>query len=137
MRVRGVRLTVLEPVNYYYQPSGRGNRTSPPFIGDIALKYAMLHQLGVGEAPPEPGKFVPNYSELREYSFWFSVAVPGYLAGMDSSYTEFFKQITRNTMQGIDYNGSNQHPPLIKVGGIMYKNFYFQQPMKPGNRFYA
>ncbi len=134
MRVTGIKLTVLEPVNYYYQPSGRGNRSST-FIGDIALKYAMLHQLGEGELP-EPDRFVPNYSELKKYNFWFSVAVPGYMAGIDNNYTEFLKQIIRNTMQGIDYNGSNQHP-AIKVGQVMYKNFYFQQPIKPGNQFYA
>ena len=72
MNVRRIKLTALEPINYYYQPSGRGNRSSP-FIGDIALKYSMIHQLGVGYLP-EPDKFKPTYEELRDYDFWFTVA---------------------------------------------------------------
>ncbi|WP_153280205.1 type I-D CRISPR-associated protein Cas5/Csc1 [Thermoplasma sp. Kam2015] len=134
MRVRGIKLTAIEPINYYYQPSGRGNRSSQ-FIGDIALKYAMLHQLGIDNIP-FTNRFKPEYEELKRYNFWFSVAVPGFMAGLDEGNIELFKPLIRNTLQGIDYNGSNVHP-AIKVGQVMYKNFYFQQPIKPGSKFYA
>ena len=40
-----VEIETISPVNYYYIPAAGGMRSSD-FIGDIALKYATLHQLG-------------------------------------------------------------------------------------------
>ena len=39
-------------------------------------------------------------------------------------------------MHGIDYNGTNKYPNA-REGSTMYKNFYFQQPLLPGNVFYS
>ncbi len=134
MRAVKLKLTNISPLNYYYSQGGQLERPST-FIGDIALKYSMLHQLGLGNFF-DAGSYQPNYSELTGYDFWFTVAMPlndstGQLMGVD-----FMKPIIRNTMHGIDFNGSNVHPE-INAGSSLYKNFYMQQYLKPGNKFIA
>lgn len=135
MIAKKIRFTVLSPLNYYYIQAGRGLRPSP-FIGDIALKYSLLHGMGLHNFNI-PGKTQPTYEELAEYRFWFTVAMPPYYStGNGDSEPSLMHAIYRNTMQGIDYNGTNAHPN-IRTGSIMYKNFFFQQHIKPGNQFYA
>ncbi len=136
MNIQKLRLITLSPLNYYYTEAGSGMLPSN-FIGDIALKYALLHQLGLDNFF-QPGKRNPTYQEdLVPYKFWFTVAMPPFFSiGKGESTPELTKPIKRNTMQGIDYNGTNVHP-LVRTGSIMYKNFYFQQFIKPGNIFYS
>jgi len=109
-------------------------RTSS-FLGDIAIKYGMLRQMGFLDYP-EPTKFQPTYKELNEFDFWPTVGVSEKIAFGDGDSTSFMKNMVRNTMHGIDYNGSNVFPNA-KEGSTMYKNFYFQQPIQPGNSFYC
>lgn len=127
-------IEVVSPINYYFIPAAGGMRSSN-FIGDIALKYAMLHQMGELNYV-SPTKFKPTYEELLKFPFWFTVAVNEKLAFGKGRDTIFMKNMVRNTMQGIDYNGTNSYPGF-KEGSKMYKNFYFQQPLKPGNQFYV
>ena len=129
-----VKIETISPVNYYYVPAARGMRSSD-FIGDIALKYATLHQLGkLGYQYPT--KFQPTYEELASFPFWYTVGISEKLAFGEGKDTIFMKNMIRNTMQGIDYNGTSSYPGF-REGSKMYKNFYFQQPIKPGNVFYS
>ncbi|MGC8996021.1 MAG: type I-D CRISPR-associated protein Cas5/Csc1 [Thermoplasmata archaeon] len=126
-------MKVISPINYYFIQGGKIERPSS-FIGDIALKYSLMHQLGIGNFF-EVSSFKPNYEELSSYNFWFTVGVPISFDNGDFSQTPLFmKPMIRNTMQGIDVTGSNVHPN-IKAGSIMYKNFYMQEFIKPGNLF--
>lgn len=134
VNVTAIKLKTLSPLNYYYIAAAGGMRTSN-FLGDIALKYGVLHQMGYLDYPP-PQKFQPDYKELNSFSFWFTVAVNEKTAFGNGKSTLFMKNMIRNTMQGIDYNGTNRFPNAGE-GSTMYKNFYFQQPIKPGNEFYC
>ncbi|MGC8656963.1 MAG: type I-D CRISPR-associated protein Cas5/Csc1 [Thermoplasmata archaeon] len=134
MEIIPIKITTLSPVNYYYLPAAGGMRTSD-FLGDIALKYATLHQYGIMDYS-EPTKFKPSYEELNEFPFWYSVAINEKLAFGQGNSTFFMKNMIRNTMQGIDYNGTNKFP-TFKEGSTMYKNFFFQQPIMPNNTFFA
>lgn len=136
MQIKKLQLKTISPLNYYYAEAGRGVIPSI-FLGDIALKYALLHQLGYHNFP-EPGKNAPTYKEdLIQFKFWFTVAMPPfYSIGEGDNSPQFMKSIIRNTMQGIDYNGTNAHPKIV-TGSIMYKNFYFQQYIKPGSIYYT
>ena len=134
MNVTAIKLKTLSPLNYYYIAAAGGMRTST-FLGDIALKYGVLHQMGYLDYP-EPRKFQPNYKELNSFPFWFTVAVNGKTAFGKGKSTLFMKNMIRNTMHGIDYNGTNRFPNAGE-GSTMYKNFYFQQSIKPGNEFYC
>ncbi|QRF75589.1 CRISPR type I-D/CYANO-associated protein Csc1 [Thermoplasmatales archaeon] len=134
LRLKPIRIETISPVNYYYIPAAGGMRTSD-FIGDIALKYAALHQLGKMDYF-YPTKFQPTYEELLEFPFWFTVAINEKMAFGGERDTIYMKNMVRNTMQGIDYNGTSSYPGFGE-GSKMYKNFYFQQPIKPGNIFYT
>lgn len=134
LQVVPLRIEAISPINYYYIPAAGGMRTSD-FIGDIALKYATLHQMGKVDYS-SPTKFRPTYEELLEFPFWYTVAVNEKLAFGEGNDTFYMKNMIRNTMQGIDYNGTNSYPGF-REGSKMYKNFYFQQPIRPGNVFYA
>ncbi len=134
MEITPIKIETLSPVNYYYVAAAGGMRTSS-FIGDIALKYATLRQLGYLDYP-EPTKFQPTYDDLNRFDFWFTVAISEKLAFGEGSPTLYMKNMIRNTMHGIDYNGSNKYPNA-REGSTMYKNFYFQQPIRPGNFFYC
>lgn len=129
-----LKIENISPVNYYYIASSGGMRSSS-FIGDIALKYATLKQMGELNYP-SPSKFKPTYEELNNFNFWYSVAINEKIAKGEGNGTYFMKNLTRNTMHGIDYNGTNKFPNA-REGSTMYKNFYFQQPILPGNVFYS
>ena len=134
MKIIPLKFSTISPIQYFYSAAAGGMRTSD-FLGDIALKYSFLRQMGLQELP-EPGKSRPTYEELNNYSFWLTVGISEYGALGSGEKTNFMKNMIRNTMQGIDYNGSNVHPSF-KSGQLMYKNFFFVQPLKPGNVFYS
>jgi len=134
MKILPLKMTAISPIQYFYIAAAGGMRSSN-FIGDIALKYAFLRQMGLFNLP-EPGKSKPTYRELIDYPFWLTVGIPGKMAYGTGNNTIYMKNMIRNTMQGADYNGSNTHP-LFKTGQLMYKNFFFVQPLKPGNTFYS
>ncbi|KJE50062.1 hypothetical protein SE19_03110 [Acidiplasma aeolicum] len=127
-------MTVISPIQYFYIAAAGGMRTSN-FIGDIALKYAFLRQMGLFKFP-ELNKTRPTYRELLEFPFWLTTAISEKMALESGNETVFMKNMIRNTMQGADYNGSNVDP-TFKTGSLMYKNFFFVQPIKPGNVFYS
>ena len=133
-RIIPIKIETISPVNYYYIPAAGGMRSSD-FIGDIALKYATLHQIGRLEYF-YPTKFKPTYEELLDSPFWYTVGISKKMAFGEGEDTIFMKSMIRNTMQGIDYNGTSSYPGF-REGTKMYKNFYFQQPIKPGNLFYS
>lgn len=134
MEIQLLRLEAISPIQYYYSASDKGMRTSS-FVGDIALKYSFLHQIGE-LSYNEYNKLQPNYSELNNYNFWFTVGINENLSKGGRDTTEYMKNMFRNTMQGIDYNGTNVYPSF-KTGSLMYKNFFFVQMLKPGNVFYS
>lgn len=134
MKIIPLKFSAISPIQYLYLAAAGGMRTSD-FIGDIALKYSFLRQMGL-QGLPEPGKTKPTYKELNSYHFWLTVGVSEYRATGQGEDVQFMKNMIRNTMQGADYNGSNVHPSF-KTGQLMYKNFFFVQPLKPGNTFYS
>jgi CRISPR-associated protein Csc1 len=129
-----IKMTVISPIQYFFTAAAGGMRTSN-FIGDIALKYAFLRQMGLFKFP-DLNKTKPTYTELRDFPFWLTTGIPTKMALGSGDETEFMKNMIRNTMQGADYNGSNVDP-TFKTGSLMYKNFFFVQPIKPGNIFYS
>lgn len=134
MRILPIKMTAISPIQYFYTAAAGGMRSSN-FIGDIALKYGFLRQMGLFSLP-DPGKSQPTYDEINDYPFWITVGIPRSMAFGKGEESIYMKNMIRNTMQGADYNGSNVHP-LFKTGQLMYKNFFFVQPLKPGNIFYS
>ncbi len=137
MKCIGLKMITLSPVQYFFTPAFGGMRSSD-FIGDIALKYAFIRQLWPYELPGLT-KSQPTYRDdlkKKDYDFWLTPAISPFLAFGRGNETLFMKTMVRNTMQGIDYNGTNSDP-TFKTGSLMYKNFFFTQPIRPGNTFYS
>lgn len=132
MKLINVEIRLMSPLQYLSDQSAGGMRTAP-FIGDIALTYSMAHSMGMIDYPPSD-RFKPHYEEIKDFPFLFTVAVPQSLVKYGEWTAEYMKQMTRNTMHGIDYNGTNMYPGY-RVGSNMYKNFYFVQMMKPDMNF--
>ena len=106
-----------------------------PFIGDLALDYATAYYSGdIDHHKLDIKK--PDYDEIKNFSTLWTVAVPESRIKNNTFSVRYMKMFYRNTMLGIDYNGTNLNP-LYRVGSYMYKNFYFVQPIRPGNKFYA
>jgi len=125
----------ISPVQYYTIQSSHGMLTGP-FIGDIALDYATAYYYGdINYHNINIKK--PDYSEIKKFHTLWSIAVPSNLILNNNFSLEYMKMFIRNTMHGIDYNGTNVSPDYPRVGSNMYKNFFFVQPIKPGNLFYA
>ncbi len=127
-------ITNISPVQYYTVQSAGGMLTGS-FIGDLALDYATAYYSGDIDYHKLDIK-KPDYDEIKDFSTLWSVAVPESIIKHNSFSVRYMKMFYRNTMLGIDYNGTNLNP-LYRVGSYMYKNFYFVQPMRPGNKFYA
>ncbi|AAT42591.1 type I-D CRISPR-associated protein Cas5/Csc1 [Picrophilus oshimae] len=127
-------ITNISPVQYYTVQSSGGMLTGP-FIGDLALDYASAYSLGELDYHKLDMKR-PNYNEIKNFSILWSVAVPENVIKNNIFSVNYMKMMYRNTMLGIDYNGTNLNP-AYRVGSYMYKNFYFVQPIRPGNKFYA
>lgn len=132
MKLINVEIRLISPLQYLSDQSAGGMRTAP-FIGDIALTYSMAHGMGMMDYPPAD-RFKPHYEEIMNLPFLFTVAVPETLVKYGEWSAEYMKQMTRNTMLGIDYNGTNAYPGY-KVGSNMYKNYFFVQMMKPSEEF--
>ncbi len=124
----------ISPVQYYTVQSGGGMLTGP-FIGDLALDYATAYYSGDIDYHKLDIK-KPDYDEIKNFSTLWSVAVPESRIKNNTFSVRYMKMFYRNTMLGIDYNGS-MFNPSYRVGSYMYKNFYFVQPIRPGNKFYA
>ena len=77
MKILNVEFRLIAPLQYYSTQSAGGMRTAP-FIGDIALTYSMAHSMGIMNYPPAD-RFKPNYNEIKDLPFLFTVAVPGHL----------------------------------------------------------
>lgn len=121
-------LRIISPVQYYSTQSARGTRTSP-FLGDIALTYSMAHQLGDLPYPPYDRR-KPEYGEIKSLGYLFTVGVPESLWPSLEWTPAYMKHMFRNTMLGIDHNGTSADP-YYTHGSFMYKNFFFVQPLKP------
>ncbi len=119
-----IKATCLSPLQYHSVQAARGTKTAP-IVGDIALSYALNDRMGILDYK-RVGNLKPHYEELMEGSYLSTV-----LYGEDVHY---LPTLTRNTMQGIEVDGSNRDP-RIKESGNMYSNFFFIQPINAGSTF--
>lgn len=123
MKVIPLKLTLLNPFFYYTQLSSKGTITGD-FIGDLALTYALnsvLKQRNFRDRIFEQ----PNYSELRELPFTFTVGRP-----ISAKLTRIY---TRNTL----FNTDGGAPLDILAGRHLFKNLWRVRGFQPGSLFSA
>jgi CRISPR-associated protein Csc1 len=132
MKVLPIKIKLLSPLFNYSKVTNGGAITSD-FIGDMALTYALNR---VRKDKPFAENFFqrtarsPNYAELRELDYYFTVAKPIRF--------EMTGLYIRNTL----YNTDNYpHADLIGNDGAarksLFKNFFKVQGIRPESEFSA
>lgn len=113
----------------YCKVTNRGAITSD-FIGDLALTYAVNRvkkDITFSENFFQRNVRAPNYKELRDLNFYFTVARPLKL--------EMTGLYTRNTLFSID--GYPNVDALIATGKNLFKNYFYVQGILPDSEFSA
>jgi CRISPR-associated protein Csc1 len=125
-----ISIKLLSPFFNYHEVTNGGTSTSR-FIGDLALNYALNRVLKQKNFYAELGiKKKPDYSELRQLDYFFSVGKP-----IDINLTGTY---TRNTLfnvdGGPDYDvlGPNARFP---TGKTLFKNYFKVQGIKAESTF--
>ena len=123
MKAIPLKITTLAPFFYYSKLTNEGYITDP-FIGDIALAYALNKVLSLENFYTE-FREKPVYREIKKLPFVFSVAKP-----IKYNLTPVYR---RNTLF------SNDGGPFIKIiensGRLLFKNYFMIQGIKPNSIF--
>lgn len=121
-------LTLLSPLFYRTrQDSGAaGSTTTDPWVGDLALCYAINQALGLKEFRFGYESHRPDYTELRELPFTTSVAVPSGEVRRTQVY-----DIATNFMS----EGYTNYRAQKKTENAPMRNWLKRQGLAPGNQF--
>lgn len=131
MEMVAVRGTCLSPLQYHTVQAARGTKTAP-FVGDLALTYALLQSTGnIDESRMRRTK--AEYSELSGAPFLATVLYP-----LEQEDFQYLPPLSRNTLLAIDTLGTNEDPTAsVPSGSSMYSNFYFTQAIAQGSKFHG
>jgi CRISPR-associated protein Csc1 len=121
-------LTLLSPLYYRTrQDSGAsGSNTTDPWIGDLAIDYAINYSLGVTNLYFDYTGTKPNYEEVLSLPYLSSVAYPI----SEINYTRVYDIATSFISQGY-FN----YKAFLKTGNAPMRNWLKRQGLSPGNRF--
>jgi CRISPR-associated protein Csc1 len=125
-----ISIKLLSPLFNYHTVTNGGTSTSH-FIGDIALNYALNRVLKQKNFYAELGiKKKPDYSELRQLDYFFSVGKPINI-NLTGNYT---RNTLFNVDGGPDYDvlGPNARFP---TGKTLFKNYFKVQGIKAESTF--
>lgn len=121
-------LKLLSPLFYRTrQDSGAaGANTTDPWIGDLALSYAINASLGLTKLQFYYTETMPHYEDLLKLPFFTSVATP--LPNI--LFTRVYDMATSFISQGY-FN----YPAFQKTGNAPMRNWLKRQGLLPGNVF--
>ncbi len=122
------KIKLLSPLFFRTrQDSGAaGATTTDPWIGDLAIAYAINSSLGSYRVPFKYNSSKPDYSEVLRFPFMLSVAFPV----SDIRYTRVYDTATSFISQGY-YNKR----AFDKTGNAPMRNWLKRQGIAPGNEF--
>lgn len=127
--IKVIKLTLLNHLFYYTEVSG-GSASSTitgGFIGDLALTYSFANALRRND-DFYPFYKQPNYSEIKDFGFYCTVASP--MSKLDRTDTYI-----QNTLFNVD--GFHDASSIVKSGRSPFKNFRQVQGIGIGNQFIA
>ena len=129
MKAQIIRLTLLNHLFYYTEVSGGGASATitGAFLGDLALNYA-LHRVLRNDAGSYRYVDKPDYSELKQFGFYCSVAKPETKPRRTDTYIH-------NTLFNCD--GYIDKDCIQKSGKSPYKNYRQVQGIAIGSTFLA
>ena len=104
-----------------------GANTTFPWIGDIALDYALNFTYGIHKTEFKYNSHKPNYREITKFGFVSSMA-----------YSESIPQKTRvyDFATSFVSDGYMDAKILTKVARSPFRNWIKRQGLAPGNKFY-
>ncbi len=126
MEIVPIVATCLSPLQYHTVQAARGTKTAP-FIGDLAIDYALCQSEGVFDNSRMQNEKA-EYSELQKSPYLASVFRP-----IEDEFN-YLPALSRNTLVAIETLGTNEDP-TTRTGSSMYSNFYFTQPIAMGSKF--
>lgn len=103
-----------------------GSTVTNPWIGDIALLYAINSALSLKDLKFGYTSHTPNYGEISEVDTFPSVAMPS----GDISFTRVYDIATSFISEGYP-----QTEAIQKSGRAPYRNWMKRQGIQPGNEF--
>ncbi|UZR99840.1 type I-D CRISPR-associated protein Cas5/Csc1 [Chondrinema litorale] len=122
MYVYPIEITLCNHL-FYFTENTNGVYTAP-FIGDLALTYALRRTICTNwETPPFRKK--PEYEEIKDWGFYVSVAQP-----IQYKHTEVY---TRNTLFNVD--GYIDIDNIIKSSKSPFKTLFYTQGIAVGSTF--
>lgn len=121
-------IRLLSPLFYRTRPDSgaAGATTTDPWIGDLALAYAINSSLGLKNIPFKYTRNKPDYSEILGLPFITSIASPKY----DVKYTRVYDMATSFISQGY-FNKE----AFDKTANAPMRNWLKRQGIAPGNVF--
>lgn len=121
-------LKLLSPLFYRTrQDSGAaGSNTTDPWIGDIALSYAINSSLGLFNFPFQYAKNKPHYEDIALLPFITSIATPS----NEVKFTRVYDTATSFISQGY-FNKVK----FDKTGNAPFRNWLKRQGLFPGSVF--
>lgn len=103
-----------------------GSTVTNPWIGDIALLYAINNTLSMKDLKFGYTSHTPNYGEIRELDMFPSVATPS----GDISFTRVYDIATSFISEGYP-----QTEAIQNSGRAPFRNWMKRQGIQPGNEF--
>ncbi|AEH06113.1 type I-D CRISPR-associated protein Cas5/Csc1 [Methanothermococcus okinawensis] len=120
------KITLLSPLFSYNRTEG-GVASTEPFIGDIALDYALNFNLAMKREYTYQMKDKPNYEEIKEFGFFWTIGRP--------ILVEKTPIYARKTSEISDYMVRKNI--IEKMGKGLFKNYFHIQGIKGGSIFEA
>ena len=124
--LRHYKITLLSPLFCYNKTEG-GVASTEPFIGDIALDYALNFVLAKKREYTYQIKDKPNYGEIKEFGFIWTIGRP--------IYYEKTPIFARKTSEISDY--MVRRDIIEQMGKGLFKNYFHIQGIKEGSVFEA
>lgn len=121
-------LTLLSPLYYRskIESGAAGATVTSPWIGDIAITYAINNALGLKQIPFGYTSHRPNYREIISLGFLSSILEPV----SDCRYTKVFDIATSFMSEGYP-----QGKAISDSGRAPMRNWTRRQGLEPGNSF--
>ncbi len=126
--MKAYELTLLSPLYYRsrIESGAAGATITSPWIGDIAMTYAINNTLGLKQIPFGYNSHRPNYSEIADLGFLLSILEPL----SDCRFTKVF-DIAASFMS----EGYPQGKAISDSGRAPMRNWMKRQGLEPGNSF--
>lgn len=122
-------IELLDPLFYNstLDSGAAGANTTYPWIGDIALDYAINSALGIIKTQFKYKSHKPNYQEIKQF---------GFIASMGYPETNPKKTRVYDFATSFISDGYVDAKVLTKVGRSPFRNWIKRQGLAPGSKFY-